>query len=82
MSKLKILSGEDVVKIFSLFDFKVISKRGSHIKLRRILSDETKQTLTIPLHKELDKGTVRAIFRQALRYIPEDQLSPHFYKRN
>jgi len=79
MPRLKTLSGRDVVKILSRFGFKVASQRGSHVKLRRILSDGTKQTLTIPLHEELDMGTLRAIFRQALRYIPEEELKPHFY---
>ena len=79
MPKLKSLSGEDVIRILSEFGFEIISQRGSHAKLRRVLSDGTKQTLTIPQHKELDKGTLRAVFRQALRYIPEEQLRPHFY---
>jgi len=79
MPRLKTLSGRDVVKILSWFGFKVVSQRGSHVKLRRVSSDGTKQTLTIPLHEELDKGTLRAIFRQALRYIPEEELKPHFY---
>lgn len=38
-----------------------------------------KQTLTIPLHDEMDTGTLKAIFRQALNYIPEDQLKKYFY---
>jgi predicted RNA binding protein YcfA (HicA-like mRNA interferase family) len=79
MPKLKHLSDEDVIRIFSHFDFEIASQKGSHVKLRRILSDGTKQTLTTPLHKELDKGTLRAIFRQALRYIPEGELKPYFY---
>ncbi len=79
MPKLRVLSGREVVKILSRFGFKVISQRGSHVKLRRILSDGTKQTLTIPLHEELDRGTLRSIYRQALRYIPETDLKPHFY---
>jgi len=79
MPKLKSLSGEDVIRILSEFGFEIISQRGSHAKLRRVLSDGTKQTLTIPQHKELDKGTLRAVFRQALRCIPEEQLRPHFY---
>ena len=79
MPKLRVLSGREVVKILSQFGFKVISQRGSHVKLRRILSDGTKQTLTIPLHEELDRGTLRAIYRQALRYLPEKDLKPHFY---
>ena len=79
MPKLRNLSGKDVVRILSWFGFKVVSQRGSHVKLRRILLDGAKQTLTIPLHEELDKGTLRAIFRQALRYIPEEELKSHFY---
>ena len=79
MQKLKILSGEDVMKIFLSFGFEVASQRGSHIKLQRISGDDTRQTLTIPNHDELDKGTVYAIFRQALRYISEDELKSRFY---
>jgi len=80
MPKLRVLSGRQVVKILSRFGFKAVSQRGSHIKLRRILENGTKQTLTIPLHEELDKGTLRAIYRQALRYIPEEKLRPYFYR--
>ena len=78
MPKLKNLSGEDVLKIMQSFSFIVASQKGSHLKLKRIIG-ETKQTLTIPLHNELDKGTVKAIYNQASRYIPESDLSKHFY---
>jgi len=79
MPKLKTISGRDVVKIFSKFGFEILSQRGSHVKLGRILSDGTRQSLTIPLHEDLDKGTLRAIYRQALRYIPEEELRLYFY---
>jgi len=79
MPKLRSLSGEDVLKIFSQFGFIIASQKGSHVKLRRILPEGTKQILTIPLHKELDRGTLRAIFRQALRYILEEEIKPYFY---
>jgi len=79
MPRLKVLSGREVVKIFAKFGFKVVSQRGSHVKLRRVLPDGTKQTLTVPLHDELDKGTLKAIIRQASRFIPEDELKPYFY---
>jgi predicted RNA binding protein YcfA (HicA-like mRNA interferase family) len=79
MPKLKRLSGEEVIKIFASFGFVIAAQRGSHVKLRRVLADGTRQTLTIPNHKELDTGTLRAIYRQALRYIPDTELQPHFY---
>jgi predicted RNA binding protein YcfA (HicA-like mRNA interferase family) len=77
--RLRRLSGADVVSILRTFGFSIHSQRGSHIKLRRPATDGTDQTLTIPSHQELDTGTCRAIFRQASRFIPEDQLRPHFY---
>ena len=79
MPRLKTLSGPDVVRILSEFGFLTASQRGSHIKLRRILPDGSRQTLTIPNHRELDVGTLRAIYRQALRYIADEELRRHFY---
>lgn len=78
MAKLRPLSGQDLLRIFSTFDFVKFSQRGSHVKLRRTAAGR-KQILTIVLHREVDKGTLQAIFRQALRYISEADLTPHFF---
>ncbi len=77
--KLKRLSGPEVLAIFHGFGFETHSQRGSHVKLRRITVTGEKQTLTIPIHVELDAGTLRVIIRQASRYIPESELRPPFY---
>lgn len=66
MPKRKSLSGRDVLKIFALFGFEQIAQRGSHVKLGRVVAG-SRQTLTIPLHAELDKGTLGANCRQAQR---------------
>jgi predicted RNA binding protein YcfA (HicA-like mRNA interferase family) len=79
MPRLKSLSGPDVVRILSKFDFLIASQRGSHVKLRRVLPGGTRQALTIPNHRELDTGTLKAIYRQALRYINDEELRRHFY---
>lgn len=79
MPKLKTLSGKEIVGIFISFGFEVASQRGSHVKLRRASGDTYTQTLTIPHHTELDKGTLRAIYRQGLKYIAEENLYPFFY---
>jgi predicted RNA binding protein YcfA (HicA-like mRNA interferase family) len=79
MPRLRRLSGAEVVAILGSFGFTVHAQRGSHIKLRRISTDGTSQTLTVPAHSELDTGTCRAILRQATRFVPEDKLRPHFY---
>lgn len=79
MGKLKILSWKDVVFILGSFGFYIVSQKGSHVKLVRLHFDGERQILTIPLHDELDKGTLRAIMRQASRYIPEDSFEDFFY---
>jgi predicted RNA binding protein YcfA (HicA-like mRNA interferase family) len=78
MPKLKRLSGDEVIKIFKNFNFEVNSQKGSHIKLRRIQNNQS-ETLIIPNHKEIDTGTLRAIIRQASRYINLTELEPFFY---
>ena len=78
MPKWRVLSGADVIRILAGFGFVQTSQRGSHVKLLRTLADGTRQNLTVPRHDELDRGTVHAIYRQASRFIPEEQLLPHF----
>ena len=80
MSKLKILSAKEIIKIFESFGFIVVGQKGSHIKLERQIKN-SKQTLTVPNHGEIDRGTVGAIYRQALRYIPERELGECFYTK-
>lgn len=79
MSKLRRLSGKQVVAVFTEFGFRVVDQHGSHMKLRRDAMAGS-QTLTVPAHTQLDPGTLRAIIRQASRFIPEEELRPHFYR--
>ena len=78
-AKLKRLSGPDVVKALLRLGFETVEQRGSHVKLRRFSQQGEKQTLVVPAHDELDAGTLRAIMRQASRYVPEEQLRQIFY---
>ncbi len=77
--RLRRLSARDVLGILKGFGFEVVATRGSHAKLRRDIGGGETQTLTVPLHKELDLGTIRAIYRQAARFIPEGDLRSLFY---
>lgn len=63
MPKLPIISGKDLVKFFAKLGYKVDHQTGSHIILRH--NDPPHRRLTIPNHKEVSKGTLRAIIRQA-----------------
>lgn len=76
---LKTLSGKEMVRILASFRFVVQSARGSHVKLRRVVAGAN-ETLVIPDHNPLAKGTLRAIFNQASKYIPQSELRPHFYR--
>jgi len=80
MPRLRSLSGADITKILESFGFEVISIKGSHYKLRRIV-DEQKQTLNVLVHgkKPIAIGTLRSIYKPASAYIPEADLKPHFY---
>ncbi len=61
MSKLPRVSGSEVVAALSKIGFYVRRQRGSHMILRR---DEPFAQTTVPNHRELDSGTLRAILRQ------------------
>ncbi len=75
MPKLRRISGAEVISVFEGFGFELVSSRGSHAKLRRFVGD-TKHTLTVPTHSELDTGNLRAIIRHVTAYIPEPELVP------
>ena len=77
--RLRRVSAREVLAALGSFGFEVVATRGSHAKLRRVTPAGVTQTLTVPLHKNLDLGTVRAIYRQATRFVPEDELRPWFH---
>ena len=79
MPKLRRLSGDEVISILERFGFRIVAQRGSHVKLLRLGALEQREILTIPRHRELDRGTLRAILRQASRFILSDQLHEYFY---
>ena len=63
MHKLPLISGIKIVKIFVKVGYEIDHQTGSHIILRH--KDEPHRRLTIPNHKEVDRGTLRAIIKQA-----------------
>jgi len=64
MPKLPVLSGREVVKALGKAGFVPIRQKGSHIILSR--NDPSgRKGLVVPDHKEIDKGTLIEIIRQA-----------------
>ena len=62
MSKLPVISGKICIKAFGKAGFYFKRQEGSHITLRK---DDPFAQVVVPNHKELDRGTLRAIIRQA-----------------
>ena len=63
MPKLPIISGIECVKVLSKLGYEIDHQTGSHLILRK--KEEPHRRLTVPNHKELSKGTLRAIIRQS-----------------
>ncbi|RLI78427.1 hypothetical protein DRP05_07245 [Archaeoglobales archaeon] len=59
--KLPRVSGEEVIKVLVKAGWSVERQRGSHI----VLFKKGTGIVVVPLHKELDRGTLRAIIKQS-----------------
>ncbi|WP_439028038.1 type II toxin-antitoxin system HicA family toxin [Haloarchaeobius sp. DT45] len=59
-------SGKDVVKALQKWRFRRVGQTGSHVKLRYIHPNtDEKRTVIVPMHDELDTGTLQSIAKQA-----------------
>jgi len=64
MAKLPRLSGHETIKILSKLDFIQKRQKGSHVILIKV-TKKGKVGCVVPLHKELETGTLAGILRQA-----------------
>ncbi|MBI3615214.1 MAG: type II toxin-antitoxin system HicA family toxin [Candidatus Omnitrophica bacterium] len=71
MSKLPVCSGREVVRVLARVGYAVDHQRGSHIILRH--RHPPYRRLTVPDHREISKGTLRAIIREAGLSVEEFQ---------
>ena len=62
--KLPVLSGKEVVKILSKFGFTILDQKGSHVIMIGF-RDGMKRKPVVPQHRELDKGTLLSVLKQA-----------------
>jgi len=61
VSRLPVCSGQDAIRAFEKLGYRVDHQTGSHIILRH----PQMRRLTVPNHKELARGTLRALIREA-----------------
>jgi predicted RNA binding protein YcfA (HicA-like mRNA interferase family) len=62
VTKLPVISGEQACTALERAGFRRARMRGSHVSMLRA---EPFAAVTVPLHRELDRGTLRAIIRDA-----------------
>lgn len=68
MGKLPVISGEEMIRKLQRLGYEVIRQRGSHVRLRHPAG---RAPVTVPLHKELNPGTLKAIISQAMTTVEE-----------
>ena len=64
MIHLPVVSGKKMIKVLERVGFKFVDQESSHIKLRRKYQG-TIQTVIVPDHKEIRRGTLRNILRMS-----------------
>ena len=82
MSRLKRLTSRVILRILGRSGFEVVSMKASHAKLMRVSHEGNtgqKEILVVPIHRKMSVGTIRAIYRQASRFIPEDDMREDFF---
>lgn len=62
MPRVPLLSGREIVKTFESLGWQVARQRGSHIIL---VKEGHFATLSVPDHREVARGTLRALIRDA-----------------
>lgn len=59
---LPVLSGERLVKALERAGWKTVRQRGSHVRMKH---PARRVSLTVPLHRELKRGTLSGILNDA-----------------
>lgn len=75
MPKLPQVSGQAVLRLLLSLGYRVVRQRGSHAQLTA-LTPTGEHRITVPMHRELAKGTLSDILTQvgARNAIPKEDL--------
>jgi predicted RNA binding protein YcfA (HicA-like mRNA interferase family) len=57
-----VVSGQQLIKALEKGGWAVVRQRGSHVRLKKL---GRRYALVVPLHKEIRKGTLSGILRDA-----------------
>lgn len=70
MAKIPVISGRECVRALEKIGFAIDRQRGSHIIMRREIPPPTR-TVVVPNHREIDRGTLKGIIKQAGSTVDE-----------
>ena len=75
MPGLPVVSGKDLLKVFSRLGYHIVRQKGSHVQLRCV-TPAGEHTITIPLHDEIAPGTLNDTLSKAALWkgISKDEL--------
>jgi len=59
MTALPVISGADCVRALRRIGYREVRRRGSHVRL----NCDRRSPVTVPMHRVLDRGTLRSIVR-------------------
>ena len=62
--RLPVISGQRMVRVLEKIGYRVSRQRGSHVRLKHPDGERHRPT-TVPLHRELQRGTLLAILADA-----------------
>jgi len=62
-SKYPVLPPNDIIRVLRKYSFEKVSQKGSHAKYKN--NSEPVKIVIIPMHSEIQKGTLKSILLQA-----------------
>lgn len=67
--RLPVVSGAQLISVLERLGWEAVRQRGSHVRLRH---QDRATSLVVPLHRELKRGTLNGILRDAS--VSRDEL--------
>ena len=71
MPALPVVSGQQCIAVLERIGYEIVRKKGSH----RRLTCAGRSPVTVPVHDELDRGTLRSILRTAEISVEDRPMS-------
>ena len=75
MSRLPVVSGDELIRLLTHIGYEIVRQKGSHVRLRK-MTDLGEHKITVPRHPEIAKGTMNDILSKVALWngIPKDKL--------